>query len=151
MRGGPDRNMSGRWAGTCAGPVKLVPMHALRLMTLERQLEEPVEQLRVGQPARSEQRPEYARLGETGDRVELVDKHPLFLDEEIHPGKATAAGQQEGPQRQLPNGLADVLRDTCRDDQPHLPGGVLGLVVVPPLLALGEQDLPRLGGDGVTV
>ena len=113
------------------------------LVPLEREADQPVEQLRVRDPARLEQARVDARRREAGDRVQLVhDGLPVRRDEEVDAGHALALGCDEGVDREGLHALGDVVRDPGRDDDVRAVGVVLRGVVVP----LGVRD--DLADDG---
>ena len=76
-------------------------------VALDRELDQAVAELRVGDAARLEQLAVDARLGEAGDRVELVhqDLAVPFLNEEVAAGEARAAGEPEHALGQLLDAL----------------------------------------------
>ena len=114
-------------------------------MALDRELDEAVAELRVGDPAGLEQLRVDAGLGEAGHRVDLVDQHlAVGLDEEVAAGEAGAAGEGEDRGGEL----ADARRSSAREigagtAQLHAALAVLGLEVVP--LGVGD-DLARQRG-----
>ena len=128
------------------GPSELV--RARVGMLLEREADQPVAQLRVGDPAGLEELGVDAGLGEAGDRVELVDQDGLVVDEEVAAPEARASAEGEDLQRELAHPLRGRLADPRRDAKLHPPRLVLRLVVVP--VGVGE-DLTGHGGDRLGV
>src|SRR5918999_605469 len=82
--GGRKGGRQGTQLDALAAGRRLMPIAALLRVPLHGQLQQPVEQLRVRHPARLPQLRVHARGGEAGDRVELVDEHPVLGHEEVH-------------------------------------------------------------------
>ena len=72
-------------------------------VALDRQLDQPVAELRIGDAVGLEELAVDAGLGEAGDRVELVDEDLLPVDEEVAASEAAAAAEREHPAGQLPH------------------------------------------------
>ena len=84
-------------------------------MPLQGELDEPVDELRVGDARVFEQLRVDARRGEAGDRVQLVQEHlALVADEEIDARHALALAGDEGTDGQLLHSLDRLLRQARR-------------------------------------
>src|SRR5436853_5747405 len=121
------------WSASQANALELEVRTAL--VPLERERDEPVEQLRVVDPGRLEELRIHARRGEAGNGVQLVDDDLTVLaNEEVDPRHALALSGDERVDRALLHKLDRLLRQLRRDDEIHAALVVLGRVVVPVVL-----------------
>src|SRR5499425_19044 len=102
------------------------------LALLEGEVDQPRDELGVGDAGGFPELGIGAGRGEAGQRVDLVDEHAaLALDEEVHAREPRAVHGAEGLHRELAHAAGDLGRQRCG----HLEGGVtlavLRLVVVP--------------------
>src|SRR5205823_11872590 len=91
-------------------PLELQPRAPL--VALQRELDQPVEQLRVRNPGGLEELGVDARRREARDRIQLVDEHvPVVPNEEVHARHTVAFGDDEALDRQPLDALDLLLRD----------------------------------------
>src|SRR5262245_13215533 len=92
------------------------PGAAMGLPVFEREVDQPRDQLRVGQP-RGLPEPRVSRGGgESRNRIDLVDEDAIrALDEEVHPGHTGAVDGHEGPDGERPDPLCGLRRQRGRD------------------------------------
>ena len=102
------------------------------LVALERELDQAIEQTRVRDPARGEEARVDARLGEAGDRVDLVQDERAVRSQEVvdarHAGEVAGA---EGRERGRLDARDGVRLELGRDQDLRAADRVLRLVVVP--------------------
>ncbi len=115
------------------------------LVALERQLDQPVEQLRVADAGGLEEARVHARRREARDRVQLVDDHLAVLaDEEVDARHPLALGRDEGVDRELLHAARRLVGNPRRHDDVGAALVVLGGVVVPLRV---RDDLADDGGE----
>src|ERR1700686_5616801 len=123
-----------------------IPVRAPRLVALQAEPAQPLNQSGVTDTRGAQQLGVDAGGRKPRHRVELVDQPLLTVHEEVDPSKTFTADMHEGVDGQLADTLARSWGDAGGDEELHAPLGVLGLVVVP-LAAAWEQDLPWLAGE----
>src|SRR3972149_10924613 len=122
---------------------------ALLLVSLQRQLDEAGDELRVGEPGLLPQLGVHAHGGEAGDRVHFVqDEVSLRRQEEVHAGQPGAVDGFVGSEGQGTGLIGRLRRDVGGDVQARAGVVVLGVVVVE--LAL-ERDLAYRRRFGLVV
>jgi len=129
----------------------------LLAMPLEGQLDQPVEQLRVGHPARLEQLGVDARLGEPGDRVDLVDEHAIRAALErggvgpdqidyVIMGQVLTAGAGQNPARIAAVGAGIPMSVPAITVNKVCLSGIDAIVLADQLLRAGDYDIVVAGG-----
>ena len=99
-------------------PSSVLEVGAARV-PLEREVDQPVEELAIRDPRRLEELGVDARRREARDRIELVDDDfSVGPDEEIDARHPLALRRDERVDREAPDPLEGVVRDASRDDQP---------------------------------
>src|SRR5262245_53000016 len=98
----------------------------------EGEVDQPRDELGVGNAGGFPELRIRARRGEAGQRVDLVDKHAaLALDEEVHASEPRTVHGPEGLHRELAHAAGDLGRQRCGHLEGSVTLAVLRLVVVP--------------------